>query len=445
MADSAIWVKVFPTTPPADTGVGEWAEVTGGTVTEYTKADGSVMEVHTLTANGNLTVVTPGYAEVLVVGGGGRGYSGSFRGGGGGVRSGLFTLPAGTHACTIGIDGGTNGLAYGTGTTFGTLFAAGGGGYAGGSGSKGWGGSGAGGDSGEATGYGAGGLNGGAAGTVDPAGVFSAITGTNLEYGRGGTSTAGTNNYGQGGGDGFTTPRSGVVIVAVKKSPATASGVVASGGTETTYVGDGTNGVLGQSYKQHSFTTVGAAGNFVVTTGGEAEVLVMSGGAGGSGGGASTPASAGAGGNGRVVTMDIPVGTFPVRVGAGGAAGPYGADTGGKGGASYLGDLRASDGSFGPAWNCVASGTNWPDNIMYQGSRSLGGSSAGAGGSITGTGAGTPGVGVMFGGLEYGAGALGSQSSATATPVRGGGGQGLNSVGGGQAGATGAVVIRYKV
>jgi hypothetical protein len=146
-----------------------------------------------------------------------------------------------------------------------------------------------------------------------------------------------------------------------------------------------------------------------------------------------------------VTLLDIPVGTFPVRVGAGGAAGPYGADTGKKGEASYLGNLQAAEGSWGPAWNCVATASNWPDNIMYQGSRSAGGSSAGAGGSVTGTGAGTPGVGVVFGGVEYGKGNLGSQNNGFPAAGIGQGGAGLNETSGGQAGGPGIVVVRYKV
>jgi hypothetical protein len=99
------------------------------------------------------------------------------------------------------------------------------------------------------------------------------------------------------------------VIVAVKKSPATASGVVASGGTETTYVGDGTNGVLGQSYKVHQFT---ADGTFTVTQGGEADVLIVGGGAAGLSG------FPGCGGDFRETRLTLGAGTVAVDVGAGG-------------------------------------------------------------------------------------------------------------------------------
>lgn len=108
MADSAIWVKVYPAPPPS--GSVTWAKVSGGTVTTYAKPDGSVMEVHTFTSSGDLIVQEDGYAEVLVVGGGGSGgrYANLYAGGGGGageVCHGNYLLPVGNVPVIVGAGG----------------------------------------------------------------------------------------------------------------------------------------------------------------------------------------------------------------------------------------------------------------------------------------------------------------------------------------------------
>lgn len=79
-----------------------WARVRGGTVTEYTKPDGTVMEVHTFTANSTLFIDSPGYADVLLVSGGTGGTSGTFTGGGGAWSQGLLALPSGSLAVVVG-------------------------------------------------------------------------------------------------------------------------------------------------------------------------------------------------------------------------------------------------------------------------------------------------------------------------------------------------------
>ena len=50
---------------------------------------------------------------------------------------------------------------------------------------------------------------------------------------------------------------SGIVIVRTITSNSRPGTVVASGGTETTFTGDGSNGDLGQEYKVHTFTSDG--------------------------------------------------------------------------------------------------------------------------------------------------------------------------------------------
>ena len=66
---------------------------------------------------------------------------------------------------------------------------------------------------------------------------------------------------------------------------------VCTGGTETTYTGDGTNGDLGQNYKVHTFL---ASDTLTVNTAGFVDVLVV----GGGGGGGFASAAGGVGGTG---------------------------------------------------------------------------------------------------------------------------------------------------
>jgi hypothetical protein len=357
MADSAIWVKVFPTTGPGS--IGEWAKVTGGTVTEYTKGDGSVMEVHTFTADGTLTVESPGYAEVLLVGGGGYGQTGIDEGAGGRILDGIRQLAAGAHAVVIGTGSGSPN--YGSSSKLGTLD----------TGSVKW---------GNFT------TNG------NPNGRYSSITGTNLLYGPDANVTrpGGGGNVANG-----TVGAAGIVIVAVQKSAPTVSGIVASGGTESTYVGDGVNGTLGQSYKVHTFT---ASGNLVVTQGGEAEVLIL-----GGGGGFSTVSG---GGGGDVIRgrQTLAPGTVPVVVGAGAPGGTSVASWAGQ--ASSFGSLvTAISGMETGAGGTIAS-------------RHLGISSTISGSSVTYGTSGKPAV--------------------SCVPNRGEG----SSDG---AGSSGVVIVRYKV
>jgi hypothetical protein len=216
-------------------------------VTEYTKPDGAVMEVHTFTATGTLTVDTPGYADVLVVSSGVPPYGGNTLGQGGRVRDGMVALPVGAIPVTVAAAAANQGNA----SVLGSIVAGamdGPAGYV-------------------TRGAGAGRLTGTTADADIWKGVVSHITGTAVEYGAIQQTTPGSVNNG--------TVAAGVVIVAVQKSAPTISGVAATGGTVTEYTGDGVNGVLGQKYKVHTFT---ANGDFVVTQGGEADLLMCGGG-----------------------------------------------------------------------------------------------------------------------------------------------------------------------
>jgi hypothetical protein len=448
-----------------------WAKVTGGTVTEYTKPDGSVMEVHTFTADGTLTVDTPGYADVLVLSHGGGGIYGNAFGAGASWVTGLHPLPAGAVPVVI---GGTD-VNYKTGfpSSLGTIKTQGGLAY-------------------PAVGQ-----------SADFPGLTSSITGTPVEYAKPAQATPRA-NFGDGGGAGATSTSgsTGIVIVAVQKSAPTVSGVVASGGTESTYTGDGVNGVLGQNYKVHKFT---ASSNLTITTGGTVDVLIV----GGGGGGGNSPAGTGdsvpgGGGGGGVVATQVTAtaGTHAVTVGGGGAGSSTGntlpipdsnggisalfgiVACGGGGGARQTVEgfpgASGGGGSGGPGAE-KAGGTAIFDGQGYRGGTGFSGSQRGPGGgggaggegqsgsfaaggnggpgrssALSGTvttyggggggggGASTPGTGTDGGGN----GGTGHGTSAVANRGGGGGGGAQGLSGGpfsGGAGGSGIVIVRYKV
>lgn len=360
-----------------------WAKVTGGTVTEYTKGDGSVMEVHTFNANGSLTVDEPGYAEVLLVSGGGSTNGGqTYRGSGGVCREGIQLLPTGALPVTI----GTGGISrdndmwncIGKPSSLGPFNT----GYA---------------RSGDATGPASGAID-----TSTKATAYtSLITGTARTFGvQGANGAAPRANSGDSGNNDAGAGATGVVIVAVQKSPPTVSGVVATGGTVTEYTGDGTNGVLGQKYKVHRFT---ANGNLVVTQGGDADTLIVS------GGGCAQNTWPGNGGDVRIGKVTLGAGTLPVVVGAGGAAGSA-AWSAGSGKPSSLGGLATAHvGHANP--NAFGAGATLADQ------------KAGLSSSITGA------------AVVYGA------ADAAAVANSGNGGAGASNA----AGSTGVVIVRYEI
>jgi hypothetical protein len=134
------WKKVYPPEPPP---APQFNDATGGTVSEYTTADGKLMRVHTFTASGDLTVKKTGQPwRVLVVAGGGGGggagggsdrngmwYGGGGGGAGGMVESAALALPAGAHAIAVGTGGAL--FANGGDSSIGSLLSATGGGRAG--------------------------------------------------------------------------------------------------------------------------------------------------------------------------------------------------------------------------------------------------------------------------------------------------------------------------
>lgn len=530
---TGIWVKAYPDMNLS--AIRTWATVTGGTVSTVTKANGAVMEVHTFLADSSLVCVTAGFAEVLIAGGGGSGggstASGSYGGGGGGggLLTGSVLLNTATHAVAVGTGGVS--IAYDTLTKgnngnpsrLGNLVAVGGGGGAayaasvamagspGGSGGGGvYGGAGGAGQPGQGYGGGAGvglvsgggGGAGGATASQPPGdGVVSSITGTAVTYCTGGPGWSSiapggdaAANTGAGGAGGYNisnyrsgTGGSGIVIVAVQISAPTTSGVIATGGTESTYVGDGVNGVLGQSYKVHQFTATGA-GSFVVTQGGACDVLVVGGGGGGGFMGNNSTAgqsagSCGGGAGGVLLTpLALVAGTLPVKVGAGGAKGTSAASDGsgdGKdGGYSQIGSVTAygggggtsgragtpvaRDGRFGGSGSGSKDGGVVGAGITEQGyaggaSSNVAGGDGGAGGGAGGlavTNQPGPGRTLSLTGtaVEYGKGGYGYNGIPTPPATvanRGTGGSTAGSAAAwnspGTDGSSGIVIVRYQI
>lgn len=389
---------------------GRFAAVSGGTTSTYTDS-GVTYQVQTFTASGTLTVANSGVVDILVVGGGGAGGSNNGGGGGGGgavISQTSVFLPAGTQTITVGA-GGT--YAKGNGSVSRALgFTApggGGGGSADGTvdgasaAQTGFGGSGGGASSTGGTGgavgpssnfgfagggahtdtstfrYGGGGGGTTAAGQsalaannggLGGAGTTSTITGSSVEYGKGGNGgprgAAPTANTGNGGGGNptGTAGAAGVVIIRTVTAGAAPSGVVASGGTQTTYTGNGTNGVNGRNYVVQRFN---ANGTLTVTQPGYADVLIVSGGSGGGG----EYASSGAGGGITFGNVYLGSGSYSVVVGAGSTLSGATAtgNPGGIGGTSYLGQygspLSTSYSASGP--NAPLTSTITGSSVTY--------------------------------------------------------------------------------
>jgi hypothetical protein len=234
-------------------------------------------------------------------------------------------------------------------------------------------------------------------------------------------------------------------------APATAVGtVVATGGTVTTFVGDGANGTSGTRYVVHAFTTVGAS-SLTLNRSRALEYLVVGGGGGGGGLTGRNMCAGGGGGGGVVVGDRASAGTavgepLAIVVGDGGAGGPDavpdplvspGADGyarsgasssfdgvtalgGGAGGsAPFSGSAAAGDAAALPAPNAVSTAAR------ATGGGGLGQSTAqsGASGSASKGGDGTANINSVssqFGGGGGGAGGDGTATTDATTSGRGG-------------------------
>lgn len=243
------------------------------------------------------------------------------------------------------------------------------------------------------------------------------------------------------------------MIVAVQTSEPTVSGVAATGGTETTFVGDGTNGVLGQTYKVHTFT---ADGTLDVSQGGEVDVLLVGG---GGPGGNSGKAGGGAGAMMELFGVNLDAGAVPVTVGAGGITG-----TSLAGGHSAFGDLSAPGGGAGASPNASQGNQGFPGGSgggqIYGGITGTaldprygnnaatainddGGTGGGGAGGPGNQRAGGPGKATSFAGTTqtFAAGGRSQWGGTAVNPV-------ANSGNGGdytKNGSSGIVIVRYKV
>ena len=175
-----------------------------------------------------------------------------------------------------------------------------------------------------------------------------------------------------------------------------------------------------QDYKVHTFTS--GTNNFVVTTGGDVEYLVV---AGGGSGGASNAGNGGGGGAGGMLTgtfSNLSTGTYPAVVGAGGTRATSGTQ-GGNGGTSSINSISTSGGGAGghyPYVNARSGGSGGGG-----GQNNSGGIGGGANSGISGQGnaGGKYIVSVNSGGGGGGASQVGADAL-----IRGGfGGDGLQS------------------
>jgi hypothetical protein len=204
--------------------------------------------------------------------------------------------------------------------------------------------------------------------------------------------------------------------------------IVATGGTVTQYVGNGTNGENGVTYKVHTFTATGNH-SFNVTSAGSpglVDVLVVAGGGGGASG------AGGAGGVLYTASYAISNQNYTVTVGAGGARGGPGvccSVRGENGQNSVFGPLVAVGGGGGGQWNLdVRNGKD-------------GGSGGGAGAGDNG---GSGGIGTAGQGNNGGANTMGSPSYPYPTGGGGGaGGVGGNNVNNTKAGDGGPGVLNH--
>jgi formylglycine-generating enzyme required for sulfatase activity len=194
--------------------------------------------------------------------------------------------------------------------------------------------------------------------------------------------------------------------------------ILASGGTISSFIGDGTNGTNGVAYVVHSFTTVGTSAFVPFVPISNVEYLVIGGGGGGGNG------RAGGGGAGGYLTSSINVQaiSYTVTVGAGGASGQNGSQSifgnitasgGGKGGGNQVnGSSGGSGGGGGGNWQ-VGAGMSGGTGTAGQGNN--GGNGSGVTGSWTSAGGG-------------GGGAGGAGSNAPSSEAGGNGGNGLSSL-----------------
>jgi hypothetical protein len=239
-----------------------------------------------------------------------------------------------------------------------------------------------------------------------------------------------------------TQPAGAVTSLSLTNSKMTLTkfGVAATGGTVTTANG----------YKIHTFTSVGST-NFVVTSGGSVQVLVVGGG--GAGGG-NVGGGGGAGGAVFNSAFSLSAGTYSVTVGNGGAI-DSGTNQGQNGGSSSFSNITVVGGGAGGVYGGYAGlagacGGGAGNNFTF-GTGSVGFNGGATSGICGGGGGGMGSVGTAGSGYNGGAGGAGATytiGGQSYTVCGGGGGAGYNVAGtngvggsgGSGGGATGTTV-----
>ncbi|MGA1774215.1 MAG: glycine-rich domain-containing protein [Nitriliruptoraceae bacterium] len=218
--------------------------------------------------------------------------------------------------------------------------------------------------------------------------------------------------------------------VSLNSTEVTSSPVIATGGTVTTFTGNGTIGDAGINYVVHEFTSVGTT-TFVLNRSRDVEYLVVGG---GGGGGARVGAGGGAGAM-RTGNFEGMTGSTSVTVGAGGngaiATGASSAVTAGSdGGDSVFGAITADGGGRG-ASNIVEG------SYGHTAGPSAGNTGASGGGGARSTPAGIGGAHGNDGGAGHEAGTVAAGGGGGAGGV--GGAASAGTAGAGGSGATSTI------
>ena len=195
MSDGGVWTKIWPDSVPDSVGTPE-AKITAITGSGITHTYDDFVAFEFLT-DGTMTVTESGYADILVISGGGGGNAGAWDGSVGRVIFGMHYLDSGSLSVTVGSGGPANTAGAFGESVLGIL----------------------------KTGFA------GAFDTYDPAGFTSSITGSSVTYCLGGKDSPRANRGDSGRSTGVA-GGSGVVIVKVKAS--NAANVDKSGWTEVT-------------------------------------------------------------------------------------------------------------------------------------------------------------------------------------------------------------------
>ena len=226
------------------------------------------------------------------------------------------------------------------------------------------------------------------------------------------------------------------LTASLNSSEVTSSSVIATGGTVTTFTGDGAddgvlNNIDGATYVVHTF---GAGGTFTLNRSIDVEHLMV----GGGGGGGSRHGGGGGGGGLRTDVAqrgaDGTSTTFPVTVGAGGLGatahgntGPFPAAT--AGGSSSVFGLTVPGGGTGGGTADGAGGAGGSGGGAANASSAVGtASGAPVFGNAGGAGTGNPAGQASSGGGGGGAGTAGQGGQASAPIKAGDGGSGRASV-----------------